>query len=72
LGRILDQIVTLVRQSMMACLPVTLGLLLRPSLRDQGRPCGRPPAAAVLGRQDYIISDPAVTLAGRWRELLDQ
>jgi hypothetical protein len=23
------------------------------SLHPQGRPCGRPPAAAVLGRQDY-------------------
>jgi hypothetical protein len=31
---------------------------------------GRPPAA--LGRQDDIISDPALTPAGRWRELLDQ
>jgi hypothetical protein len=32
---------------------VVLVLLLRPSLREQDRPCGRPPAAAALGRQHY-------------------
>jgi hypothetical protein len=36
-----------------------LALLLQLSLRDQGRPCGRPPAAAVLGRQHHDRHRPA-------------
>jgi hypothetical protein len=33
------------------------------SLHPQGRPCGRPPAAAVLGRQHTYRAGPPHTLS---------
>jgi hypothetical protein len=50
-------------------------LLLRPSLRNQGRPCGRPPAALRAGNDTAVTGGSRLTLPPRqlqlWHHLPD-